>query len=96
MIKIKTQSTSPYYHLTIINLAPIRAEEAETHHPMVLEATSKIIKLTSEYNVSLVLDADVLYLISLPFYRPIIQHALTNKKNAIVLTPNVAEYKRFA
>ena len=63
-------------------------------HPMVLEATSKIIKLTSEYNVSLVLDADALYLISLPSYRPIIQHALTNKMNAIVLTPNVVEYKR--
>lgn len=57
--------------------------------PLVFRAVAKIIQEARQQNLYLVLDADALYMMSLPEYR----HLLRGYKRA-VLTPNVMEYKR--
>jgi ATP-dependent NAD(P)H-hydrate dehydratase len=71
--------------------------------PLVLEATSRIIQAARRppYNLSLVLDADALYLLTLPRYQNVLllpesSSSLSSPAHPppIVLTPNVMEKKR--
>jgi ATP-dependent NAD(P)H-hydrate dehydratase len=57
--------------------------------PLVMEATSRIVKQAQAQQVPLVLDADALFLLTLEPY----QQLLTNA-SPVVLTPNVMERKR--
>jgi ATP-dependent NAD(P)H-hydrate dehydratase len=58
--------------------------------PLVLDATAQIIRLAqSKYRLPLVIDADALFLLTLPPYK----NLLTSESN-VVLTPNVMEWKR--
>jgi len=66
----------------------------------VLDATAKIIKQARRKGVSMVLDADALYLLSLPKYHYLIEELsgeleLSSSSGCrVVLTPNIVEYKR--
>jgi len=68
--------------------------------PMVMEAASRIIQKAQERNCALVLDADALFLISLPEYRDLLGPSTASdsdkdrRQGLIVLTPNVMERKR--
>jgi len=65
--------------------------------PGVLDATAEIIKEARKKGVSLVLDADALYLLSLPKFHDLIKITTSSSSSSdsvIVLTPNVVEYKR--
>lgn len=57
--------------------------------PVVFEATARIIQHAMKQQLTMVLDADALYLLTVPRYRGI----LSDYSN-VVLTPNVMEYKR--
>ena len=57
--------------------------------PLVFRGVAKIIEAAKQNNIFLVLDADALYMISLPEYRGILRGY-----ERAVLTPNVVEYKR--
>jgi len=60
--------------------------------PLVLEATARIIqKAQSEFHLPLVIDADALFLLTLPKYR----NNLLSNDSSVVLTPNAMELKRF-
>lgn len=65
--------------------------------PAVMDATAQIIRQSRKKGISLVLDADALYLLSLEAYHDLL---LKNedqdeiREGAFVLTPNVVEYKR--
>lgn len=59
--------------------------------PLVLEATSRIIrKAQSEFHLPLVIDADALFLLTLPKYR----NNLLSNDSLVILTPNAVELKR--
>ena len=60
--------------------------------PLVLEATSRIIRECQTYKVPLIVDADALYLFSLPPYRRLLLD--TKLEAPVVLTPNAMERKR--
>lgn len=65
--------------------------------PLVLEAASRIIQLAMEKNVPLVIDADALFLLTLPEYRGLLTVKATSPSGAdsvVVLTPNIMELKR--
>jgi len=72
--------------------------------PIVMDATAQIIHEANKLGVSMVLDADALYLLSLPRYHWLVEkikETMTNVESTsaasrpvIVLTPNVVEYKR--
>ena len=58
--------------------------------PLVLEATARIIqRAQSQYHLPLVIDADALFLLTLPKYQ-----ALLSNESLLVLTPNAMELKR--
>lgn len=57
--------------------------------PLVLRATAQIMKIGIEMNLSMVVDADALFLLTLPENRGIFECY-----DKVVLTPNVIEYKR--
>lgn len=57
--------------------------------PLVMSAVAQIIRLAVEKNIHIVLDADALFLLSLPTYRSLIRGY-----KRVVLTPNVIEYSR--
>lgn len=57
--------------------------------PLVMRATSQIIKIAMERKLSMVVDADALFLLTLPENRGIFQNY-----DKVVFTPNVVEYKR--
>lgn len=58
--------------------------------PLVLEATAQIIKRAqSDYRLPLVIDADALFLLTLPKYR-----TLLSDESVVVLTPNAMELRR--
>jgi len=59
--------------------------------PLVLEATARIIqRAQSQYHLPLVIDADGLFLLTLPKYR---ENLLSND-SPVILTPNAMELKR--
>merc|ERR1711935_630061 len=59
-------------------------------NPLVLTAASRIIqRAQSEYHLPLVIDADALFMLTLPE-----NHTLLTDKSLVVLTPNVIEMKR--
>jgi ATP-dependent NAD(P)H-hydrate dehydratase len=59
-------------------------------HPLVLEATAKIIqRAQSQYHLPLVIDADALFLLTLPKYQ-----TLLSDESLVILTPNAMELKR--
>lgn len=60
-------------------------------NPLVLEATAQIIKRaqSEEHRLPLVIDADALFLLTLPKYR-----TLLSDKSLVVLTPNAMELRR--
>ena len=59
-------------------------------HPLVLEATARIIRRAqSEYHLPLVIDADALFLLTLPEFESIL-----TDESIVVLTPNAMELKR--
>jgi len=59
-------------------------------HPFVLEATARIIlRAQSQYHLPLVIDADALFLLTLPEYTN-----LLSDESIVVLTPNAMELKR--
>lgn len=59
--------------------------------PLVLEATARIIRRAQkEYHLPLVLDADALFLLTLPKY----QSNLLSNESPVILTPNAMEKKR--
>lgn len=62
----------------------------------VMMATAEIIKEAKRKGISMVLDADALYLISLQEYRDVISELSSPSPSGsvVVLTPNVVEYKR--
>jgi len=63
--------------------------------PMVFEATARIIKLAIENDVSMVIDADALFLLSLEKYRNLLMYFDGDEKGSqIILTPNIVEYER--
>ena len=63
--------------------------------PIVLEATSKIIRAALVEEVSLVIDADGLFLLSLDEYKDLLNCLNTSPNRAqVVLTPNEVEYRR--
>ena len=70
--------------------------------PIVLEATSRIIETARRppYNLPLVLDADALYLLTIPRYQNVLllppssSSTTTTTPPPVVLTPNVMERKR--
>ena len=63
--------------------------------PIVLEATAKIIKAALDAEVSLVIDADGLYLLSLNQYKDLLSCVdLSANKAQVILTPNIVEYRR--
>jgi ATP-dependent NAD(P)H-hydrate dehydratase len=57
--------------------------------PLVFKAVAGIIQAAREQNLFLVIDADALYMLSLPEYRNLLQGY-----DKVMLTPNVIEYKR--
>ena len=60
--------------------------------PIVLEATAQIIqRAQSQYHLPLVIDADALFLLTLPKYR---DSNLLSNDSSVILTPNVIELKR--
>jgi NAD(P)H-hydrate repair Nnr-like enzyme with NAD(P)H-hydrate dehydratase domain len=64
-----------------------------------MEATSRIIRKALDANIPLVLDADALYLLSLPEYQDLLQKKTAGgdyPQSLVVLTPNVMERKRLA
>jgi ATP-dependent NAD(P)H-hydrate dehydratase len=59
--------------------------------PLVLEATAQIIRTAqSEFHLPLVIDADALFLLTLPKYR----NNLLSNDSSVILTPNAMELKR--
>lgn len=63
--------------------------------PLVLEATSQIIRKAVDEGLPLVIDADALYLLSLPEYQDLLKPSSSaDIKSAIVLTPNLMELRR--
>lgn len=64
--------------------------------PNVMMATAEVIKEAKRKGISMILDADALYLISLEEYRHVISElsSPSPSKSVVVLTPNVVEYKR--
>lgn len=69
--------------------------------PAVLDATALIIEKARDEGVSMVLDADALYLLSLEKYHHLLcgkthdkEKEQTSPRGVCVLTPNVVEYKR--
>jgi ATP-dependent NAD(P)H-hydrate dehydratase len=57
--------------------------------PLVMKAVAKIITKAREQNLFLILDADALYMLSLPEYNNLVQGY-----DKVILTPNIIEYKR--
>ena len=68
--------------------------------PLVMEAASRIIRAAIEQNLSIVIDADGLYMLSLTKYNNILDGMsdadCDTKRNVskVVLTPNVVEFER--
>jgi ATP-dependent NAD(P)H-hydrate dehydratase len=63
--------------------------------PLVLEAASQIIRIAMERNLALVLDADALFLLTLPEYHNLLQTPPSSVATSIVvLTPNAMELQR--
>eukprot|EP00536_Pseudo-nitzschia_multiseries_P000936 jgi/Psemu1/250067/estExt_Genewise1Plus.C_110199 len=61
--------------------------------PLVLEATARIIqRAQSQYRLPLVIDADGLFLLTLPNYRD----TLLSDESPVILTPNAMELKRLS
>jgi ATP-dependent NAD(P)H-hydrate dehydratase len=59
--------------------------------PLVLEATAQIIRTAqSKFHLPLVIDADALFLLTLPKYR----NNLLSNDSSVILTPNAMELKR--
>lgn len=57
--------------------------------PLVMKAVAGIIRAARDQNLYMILDADILYMLSLPEYRNILQGY-----DKVILTPNIVEYKR--
>ena len=57
--------------------------------PLVMKAVAKIIQNARDQNLFMILDADALYMLSLPQYRNLVQGY-----DKVVLTPNIVEYQR--
>lgn len=60
-------------------------------NPLVMQATGKIITLAlQKHSLSLVLDADALYLLTLEPY----QNIISKYKHRVIISPNAVEYRR--
>jgi len=60
--------------------------------PLVMEATAQIIqRAQSQYHLPLVIDADALFLLTLPKYR---DNNILSNDSSVILTPNAMELKR--
>jgi NAD(P)H-hydrate repair Nnr-like enzyme with NAD(P)H-hydrate dehydratase domain len=57
--------------------------------PLVMKAVAKIIQNARDMNLFMILDADALYMLSIPQYRNIVQGY-----DKVILTPNIVEYQR--
>jgi ATP-dependent NAD(P)H-hydrate dehydratase len=57
--------------------------------PLVMKAVAKIIQNARDRNLFLILDADALYMLSIPQYRNLVQGY-----DKVILTPNIVEYQR--
>jgi len=63
--------------------------------PLVLEAASRIIKIAMNQNVPLVIDADALFLLTLPPYQDVLKGSPSSgASSVVVLTPNIMELRR--
>lgn len=65
--------------------------------PFVMEATSQIINKALSMNIPLVLDADALFILTLPKYKSILTPSSgeqSSNKSPVILTPNAMEWKR--
>lgn len=61
-------------------------------HPLVFSVVEKVIYKAIEYQLMLVLDADVLYMLSLKEYRTVLEEL--TKYERCVMTPNLMEMRR--
>jgi ATP-dependent NAD(P)H-hydrate dehydratase len=65
--------------------------------PLVLRATSRIIQIAMDQNLPLVIDADALFLLTLPAYQDLLKASSSSgASSVIVLTPNAMELQRLA
>lgn len=67
--------------------------------PFVMEATSQIINKALSINIPLVIDADALFMLTVPKYKTIFGSSLSSnedrsKKSPVILTPNAMEWQR--
>ena len=62
-------------------------------HPLVFKIVQHVLRRGMECNLTLILDADVLYMLSLDEYREFYDELLTYE--GCIMTPNVMEMKRF-
>eukprot|EP00973_Karenia_brevis_P080373 11150505-Karenia_brevis.AAC.1 len=59
-----------------------------------MQASAEIIKAAARKGLNIVVDADALYLLSLPEYRDVVTVLAGQSSGSVVLTPNVVEYRR--
>ena len=65
--------------------------------PLVLEAAARIIQIAMDQNLPLVIDADALFLLTLPAYQGLLKTSPSSgASSAVVLTPNAMELQRLA
>ena len=65
--------------------------------PLVLEAAARIIQIAMDQNLPLVMDADALFLLTLPAYQDLLKTSPSSgASSAVVLTPNAMELQRLA
>lgn len=69
--------------------------------PLVMEATSRIVRKALDMQIPLVLDADALHMLTLPDYQNVLSSTTTDSdqekssdQSIVVLTPNLMERKR--
>ncbi len=63
--------------------------------PIVMEATSRIIRKAMSRNIPLIIDADGLFILTLPEYESVLREDTgSSEKSLIILTPNAMEWKR--
>jgi ATP-dependent NAD(P)H-hydrate dehydratase len=61
-------------------------------HELLFHTVSKIIEKAIEYDLSLILDADALFMLSLDDYRDLLLRLLQYEK--VIMTPNLMEFRR--
>ena len=65
-------------------------------NPRVMQAAAELIRLIQrEYpRLALILDADALYMLSLPEYHDLFSATTTSRRHSVIVTPNQMEYRR--